>query len=313
MRVMVTGANGFIGRVLVNRLLANGTLRGRPIEALLLLDPRLEGFGGDKRLRSHIASTTEPAVLRRALADGVDVVFHLAGIPGTTSETEYERGYQTNLLGSLELLQQLRDQPRPPIMIYPGSAHGQRSEHLEQPKCSFAAHAHMVEIAVGDLSRRGEIDGRVLRLPTIVGRPATGYGNHCAFMSELLHACAAGQAYCCPVAADAPLAWMSAPCCVDNLLRAAEIDDFGSRRVCQLAGLVLSPAQLLRALRARFGSATGALISFASDPKLEAALGRVGKAKRVATQAFGFEHDGSAAALLRNVFDAVPSLLPKEH
>ena len=62
MRVMVTGANGFIGRVLVNRLLANGTLRGRPIEALLLLDPLLEGFGGDKRLRSHIASTTEPAV-----------------------------------------------------------------------------------------------------------------------------------------------------------------------------------------------------------------------------------------------------------
>ncbi|HCP55345.1 MAG TPA: epimerase, partial [Pseudomonas sp.] len=64
MRVMVTGANGFVGRVLVERLLAQGQLRGREIAALLLLDQELNGFPEDSRLRRHIGSITDPALLR---------------------------------------------------------------------------------------------------------------------------------------------------------------------------------------------------------------------------------------------------------
>ena len=92
MRVMVTGANGFVGRQLVQRLLDLGELRGRRIEALLALDQALDGLPEDARLRRHHGSVTDAALLRRVLADGVDVVFHLVSVPGCAAEAQYERG-----------------------------------------------------------------------------------------------------------------------------------------------------------------------------------------------------------------------------
>ena len=53
MRVMITGANGFVGRALVKRLLETHELQGRTISALILLDKELVGFADDKRLRRH--------------------------------------------------------------------------------------------------------------------------------------------------------------------------------------------------------------------------------------------------------------------
>ncbi|MCP6329925.1 NAD-dependent epimerase/dehydratase family protein, partial [Klebsiella pneumoniae] len=97
MRVMITGAGGFLGRQLALRLLEMGSLRGRAIDALVLLDQRLDGFPADPRLRLLAGSITEPALLRRALADGMDVVFHLVSVPGGTAEQDYGLGYQVNL------------------------------------------------------------------------------------------------------------------------------------------------------------------------------------------------------------------------
>jgi len=75
MRVMVSGANGFVGRELVTHLLKLGEIRGRKIEALLLLDQHLDDLPADSRLRRHSGSITDPALLRRVLADGIDVGF----------------------------------------------------------------------------------------------------------------------------------------------------------------------------------------------------------------------------------------------
>ena len=82
MRVLITGANGFVGRELVRCLLARGSLRGQPIDALLVLDRDLHGLPDDSRVRRHFGSVTDPALMRRVLADGIDVVFHLVSIPG---------------------------------------------------------------------------------------------------------------------------------------------------------------------------------------------------------------------------------------
>ncbi|WLH14750.1 NAD-dependent epimerase/dehydratase family protein [Pseudomonas hefeiensis] len=313
MRILVTGANGFIGRILVQRLLATGVLRGTPISTLILLDKELSDFPEDNRLRRNLGSASDAALLRRILADGIDVVFHLVSIPGGAAEAHYAQGYEVNLLASLELLEQLRQQPARPVLIYASSVAvygpslaGRMDESARAcPELSYGSHKLMVEVALNDLARRGEVDGRALRLPGIVARPRAPNGLRSAFMSDLLHAFAAGEPYCCPVSPQATAWWMSVRCCVDNLLHAAEVDEaaLGGQRVWQLPLLHLSIAQIIDALAAVYGDQRRGLITFASDEGLEALFGRFPAMSTPKARALGLRHDGSAAALVRNALN----------
>lgn len=311
MRVMVTGAAGFLGRLLVQQLLEQGRLRGQPLEAVVLLDQHLEGFPADHRLRLLAGSITEPTLLRRALADGVDVVFHLVSIPGGAAEQHYALGQQVNLLATLELLDQLRNAARPPVMVYASSVAVYGAELparmdeqlMPRPALSYGAHKLMVETQLSDLARRGEVDGRVLRLPGIVARPHEPNGLRSAFMSDLMHALAAGDAYCCPVSAEATAWWMSARCCVDNLLHAAELQDPGAQRVWQLPVLQLAIGEVVEALSEAFGDDRRALVSYQPEADLEALFGRYPPLRTPQSRALGFRHDGSAQALVRNALN----------
>ncbi|MFP6851561.1 MAG: NAD-dependent epimerase/dehydratase family protein [Pseudomonas sp.] len=310
MRVMITGANGFVGRALAQRLLDRGEVRGQTISVLMLLDKDLQGFPEDKRLRRHYGSVTDAALLRRALADGIDVVFHLVSIPGGAAEEQYDLGYQVNLLASLELLDQLRSQPGAPVLVYASSVAvygGELPVRMDEsaavrPELSYGAHKLMVETALSDLARRGEVDGRAVRLPGIVARPRAPNGLRSAFMSDLLQAFAAGEPYRCPVSAEASCWWMSLRCCVDNLLHAAELDSdsLGQSRVWQLPLLKLTIAQVIDAMANAYGQDRRGLISFAPDAGLEALFGSAPTMKTAQARGLGFRHDGSAAALVRN-------------
>lgn len=311
MRVMITGANGFVGRQLAQRLLDDGVLRGQPIEALLLLDQSLDGFPEDKRIRRHCGSVTDATLIRRALADGIDVVFHLVSVPGGAAEANYELGYEVNLQASLELLHQLRNAAKPPRMVYASSIAvygGDLPARMDEttaclPQLSYGSHKLIVETQLVDLARRGEVDGIALRLPGIVARPRQSQGLKSAFMSELLHALVAGEPYVCPVSAQATAWWMSARCCVDNLVHAAEVQGELASRVVQLPVLQLSIEQVLDALASCFGEQHRALVSFAPEPMLETLFGCYPPLRTPQAKAMGFRHDGSAAALLRNALN----------
>ncbi|MCI0916281.1 NAD-dependent epimerase/dehydratase family protein [Pseudomonas stutzeri] len=319
MRVMITGANGFLGRGLAQRLLADGVLQGRPIETLLLLDQELSGFSEDRRLRRHIGSVTDAALLRRVLADGVDVVLHLVSIPGGAAEANYEQGYQVNLQASLELLHQLRNAQRPPRLVYASSVAVYGADlparmdesYPVAPQLSYGAHKLMVETQLADLARRGEVDGIALRLPGIVARPRQPNGLKSAFMSDLLHAVAAGEPYVCPVSAQATAWWMSARCCLDNLIHAAEMPELPQARICQLPVLQLSIEQVLDALAGCFGEQHRALVEFAPEPELEALFGRYPALRTAQARALGFRHDGSATTLVRNALNLSASRRPR--
>ena len=85
MRVIVTGANGFIGQALVRRLLALTALR-----SLRGLDLRFDAPGTDARLTQVAGSIADAGVLSDAFEGGVDAVYHLASVPGGLAEREPE-------------------------------------------------------------------------------------------------------------------------------------------------------------------------------------------------------------------------------
>lgn len=317
MRVLITGADGFVGQALSARLLRQGHLRGERLTLLRLLDTQFSETVTDARVRQHAGSVADPALLRRILADGVDVVFHLVSIAGGAAEADYGLGYHINLLASLELLEQLRGGANCPVLVFASSVavYGASlpprmdEQTAAHPELSYGAHKRMVEIALQDLARRGEVDGRALRLPGIVARPPGEQGLKSAFMSDLLHSYAANRPFTCPVSPQASAWWMSLPCCVDNLLRAAEVGGLPSQasRVWQVPVLRLSVAEVVEALAARFGKEPQARLSFQPDPELERLFGAYPPLRTPQARALGLHHDGNASALVRNALMSIPA------
>ncbi|MBQ0944608.1 NAD-dependent epimerase/dehydratase family protein [Ideonella sp. 4Y16] len=308
MRVLVTGAQGFIGRHLLQRLLRQG-LGGRAVGTLLVSDLRLDELPHDQRLLAVPGSIADTGVLERALAAPVDAVFHLASVPGGAAERDPQLGQRVNLDATLRLVDLLRGHGNGPRLVFASTVavYGDPLPAVVDeatPACpvlSYGAQKLAAEILLADAARRGWVQACSLRLPGVVARPGSGEGLISAFMSQLFWRLRDGQPCELPVSADGTAWWISAPACVDNLVHAATIDParLPPGRVVQMPALQLSMAEVVEALVQAHGEDRRALVShrpqamvqrlFASQPPLHTprALG------------LGFRHDGSAAELVR--------------
>jgi dihydroflavonol-4-reductase len=93
---LVTGATGFIGSHLVDKLLAEGT----PVRCLVRGDPPYQWLD-DGRIDLVRGDCTQIASLGAALK-GVGVVYHIAGVTWSARSADYER---TNVSGTRNLLE----------------------------------------------------------------------------------------------------------------------------------------------------------------------------------------------------------------
>lgn len=308
--ILVTGANGFVGRALVARLLAAGN------HALTLIDQSFDGAQALPGVRCLRGSFGDSALLDDALRTPVDTVFHLASVPGALAERDALLGRAVNLDATLLLAHRLAGQcartARAPRVVFASSiaVYGafdgpMHEDRLPQPALSYGAHKWVAEILLADLSRRGELDAVSVRLPGIVARPAAESGHGSAFMSRIMHAVAAGEHYDCPVSADATCWWMSLPCCIDNLLHAAAMPATG--RAWQLPVLHLNVRQVIDALSRHVDRNGHALVAWAPDARIEALFGRCPPLDTPAALAAGFCHDGDAGRLVAAALGSPPA------
>jgi nucleoside-diphosphate-sugar epimerase len=86
MRCAVTGANGFVGSHLVDRLVAEG----HQVSVLVRPTADLRWLGSGDRIKVVHGSVGDPDALDRCF-DGCDWVFHLAGVTSSTSAEEFHR------------------------------------------------------------------------------------------------------------------------------------------------------------------------------------------------------------------------------
>ena len=110
MHVLITGAAGMIGRKLTDRLAQDGSLHGKPIERLTLLDivppAKPAQFAG--LVETIAADLSQPAEAGRVIAARPDAIFHLAGVVSGEAELDFEKGYRVNLDGTRALLEAIR-------------------------------------------------------------------------------------------------------------------------------------------------------------------------------------------------------------
>lgn len=312
-KVLVTGAGGFVGRVLVQRLLRDG-LGGRPVDRIVVVDLSLHGLPDDPRLRAVEGSIAEPGLLERALAEPVQAVFHLASVPGGAAEKNPDLGRRVNLDATLKLLDLLRAQGTAPRLVFASTiaVYGESlpvvvdEQTPAAPALSYGAHKLASELLIADAARRGWVQACSLRLPGVVARPGDGAGLISAFMSQLFWKLRAGEPIVLPVSADGTAWWISVGACVDNLLHAACIDTerLGARRMVQMPALHLAMVDVVAALARACGADRSALVRFEPQAAVQRLFASFPPLRTPGAETLGFRHDGSVDALVRRATEA---------
>lgn len=310
--IVVTGSEGFVGQVLVQRLLRDG-LAGQAVTRLTLMDVRFAAPHADARVVQVAGSIADAEVRAAAYAAPVDAVFHLASIPGGAAEKNYELGRSINLDATLGLLEDLRAQSKPARFVF-ASTIAVYGEHLPaqmdettlpNPGLSYGAHKLAGEYLVADATRKGWVQGCSLRLPGVVARPGDGAGMLSAFMSQVFWCLRDGRPLTVPVSANGVAWWISVGQCVTNLLHAATVDaaQLDPRRSYQMPVLRLTVAQVVDALVARFGADRRALVSYAPDPFIERLFAAYPPLATPRAEALGFANDGNVADLIQRALN----------
>jgi nucleoside-diphosphate-sugar epimerase len=315
MNVLITGADGFIGRKLVERLLAgrSDAALGGKVARLTLLDQRFGGAAGDSRVVQIEGDFGAESILRRATENPPDVVFHLASIPGGAATKNFELGLRVNLQATVALLEALRGTGGKPKVVFASTigVYGVPmpdvidEDTLPEPSMSYGAHKWIGEILIADYSLRGFVDGRALRLPGIVSRPPAPSGMLSAFMSDMIRELWEGRQFTCPVGAEGKAWWMSRPCVVDNLLHAAALapEVASARRVWLLPVMHASMAEVVAAIARKRGEHVLAKVSYQRNDALQAQFANLPPLRCPRAIAAGFHNDGSLEALVERALE----------
>ena len=231
--VLITGANGEIGRSLLKRLHGDGRYRVVTVDLTPLPEAYrplcLETYAGnimDRYLLDQIAAHHE-----------IEVVFHLAALLSTRGERDPELAHQVNVEGTLHLLRVAQNQSgrlgRAVRFLFPSSiavyglptledkkAAGRiREEHWNLPITMYGCNKLYCENLgryfthhyrqLGALSDVARLDFRSLRFPGLISAETAPTGGTSDFGPEMLHAAAQNHPYSSFVGPDARIPFMT--------------------------------------------------------------------------------------------------------
>jgi len=303
MRIVITGGCGFLGRRLAIRLLAEGSALGS-VDQLVLFDnaaPALP-LPEDGRLSLVTGDIADRATVARLIAPGTDAVYHLAAIVSGEAEANPDLGYRVNLDGTRAVLDACRALGTRPRLVFASSlaVYGGAlppavgDDTALTPQSAYGTQKAIGELLVNDYSRKGFVDGRALRLPTVVVRPGRPNRAASTFASSMIREPLAGRDAVCPVSPDTVMALASPRSIVAGLVHALGLpgDAFGASRSLQLPGFSVPVGEMAAALRRAGGEAAYARLKWQPDAEIQRIVGSWPKALTAPrAEAMGFARD----------------------
>lgn len=268
MKVLVTGAAGFLGGRVINALLS--TPSGLPDVSRILAADTVACPIADPRIDCRIGTVVDPAFIGAIVEHDVDVVFHLAAVLSGQSEAEFDLGVRVNVDATRNLLEACRALGRTPRFVFSSTVavfggdlpDVVPEDSVLRPQSSYGTAKAIAELLVSEYSRRGFIDGVACRLATVTVRPGKPNSALSSFVSGIIREPLAGIDAVCPVPLDTPL-WISSPDVVTrNLIHAARLpaSALDGRVAVNLPGLCVTPAQMLASLERIGGAAARARV-----------------------------------------------------
>ena len=319
MKVVITGGTGFIGLLLARRILEIGRMTGpsgRPetVEELLLFDvnqPPERPAWFDGRVRVETGEIADRDAVSR-LIDRDDVgAFHLASVVSGGAEQDFDLAMRVNLQGNLNLLEALRRRASRPrlvfassVAVYGGKAMPKTVGDVtkETPQTTYGITKAIGELLINDYTRKGFLDGRSARLPTVVIRPGKPNKAASSFASGVFREPLAGVACILPVGLDAVMPVSGYRTVVEGFLKLYEApgEAIGEDRAVNFPSLAVSVGEMIESLRRVAGSRPLGEIRVVRDPFIEAIV--AGWPTRTEAQraiALGLAPDTSLDAIVR--------------
>jgi len=288
MRIVVTGAAGFIGQMVVRALDAAETVvldgEERRISAILAIDiaaDPLAALADECRVVHPLhGGLGDAAILNRITAEEPDLIIHLAAVVSGQAEADWDLGMAVNLHGTLGLIAACTHMARPPVFVFSSSvavfscANNDTipEDALPAPRSSYGTQKLMGELMVRDATRRGTIRGRSLRFPTISVRPGAPNRAASSFASGILREPLAGLPAILPVGRDLRLHLASPEKALEYTLHACALAQakLGDTTTLTLPGISVTVGEMIDTLAQVAGAQVAARITPEFDPAIQA-------------------------------------------
>ncbi|KAF7717149.1 UDPglucose 4-epimerase [Penicillium ucsense] len=286
MSILITGAGGYVGQELAAGLLAL-TPASTTVTITDVNEPAIPASASQhadrlKCVKADLTSTKEVDELIHA-ASPFETVYILHGIMSSGSEADFELGMRVNLDATRYILDRLRVTMSGVKVVFTSSlaVYGpapsgffiNETNFPPVPSSSYGSQKLIIETLVTDYSRRGFIDGRSVRLPTVTVRAGVPTQAASSFASDIIREPFHGRKAVLPVGKDTEL-WICSPgTIIKNLIHARTVpqEAFGESRSVNLPGLKVSVHEMLQALQEIGGQERRALV----EEKYDAATDKI--------------------------------------
>lgn len=265
MHILIIGGGGMVGQKLAGRLATAGLATGTVSKLTLFDISKAHLPRASFAVSAMTGDLTDQSRASALAAMRPDLVYHLAATVSGDAEANFEKGWDTNVRGTWQLLDALRYEHeasggtyRPKLVFTSsiavfGPPYPDRigDEFLCAPQTSYGAQKAVAELLVADYSRKGMIDGLSLRLPTICVRPGKPNLAASSFFSGIIREPLNGHEAALPVD-DTVRHWHASPRSAARFLTHAADLDFGllgTRRSLNLPGVSCTVAEQIEALR----------------------------------------------------------------
>lgn len=311
MNIVVTGGAGFLGSRVITELLAaaDAGKLPHPLTTVISLDLSPSTLD-DPRVVSHTGDLADPALLERVIDADTAGIYHLAAVLSGGSAEDFDLAHRVNVDATHQLLEAARRLDSPPTFIFTSSLAvfgGDMpdvvpSNLATQPESTYGAFKAIGELMVNEYSRKGWVDARIARLPTISVRPGSPNSAASSFASGIIREPLQGIPAVCPVPLDTRM-WLSSPnTAVANLVHAYLVpaERLPAWRVLDIPGVSVTVGEMLQALEAVGGAEARALVSEVPDQAvMDIVCSWPGAFDVDATLALGFAPDSSFESAVR--------------
>jgi nucleoside-diphosphate-sugar epimerase len=284
MKILITGGSGFLGQRVARELLKRGHVddaagNPQPVHKLVLVDIATPANGLlDPQVRYAIGDVASPKFIAETLGEDTEGIFHLAAVVSGAAEANFDLGMRVNVDGTRGLLDACRRLQKPPRVLFTSSA-AVFGEPLPEvvtdgttptPQTSYGIQKLIGELLVSDCSRRGFVDGRAVRLPTVSIRPGKPNAAASSFASSILREPLNGIEAICPVAPETKVWLISPRVAVECLLHGFNLPaaKLGSIRSLSLPGITFTVDEMVASLKRIAGPAAARRIRWEPDERI---------------------------------------------